>query len=118
MLGEPYQSGLPCAPFVSVPASQVKWTRARSEASLWVEKVVHAGVHRFGFYADIQNRTNQDSVTSENGRYTSVQVTDDQGQQRDVWLGGPLTRMAGRQITLGERCHCLPHSDNELSDRS
>ena len=113
-----YQSGAPYAPFVSVPASQTKWTSALnvnvlprgalrteslSEATVRLEKVLRAGVHRFGFYADVQNLFNRGTVTSRSGRFPSVQLTDGRGETFKVWLGGPLAQMAGRQVTLGAR---------------
>ena len=113
-----YESGAPYAPYVSVPKSATKWTDALNvnvlprgtfstervtQTAVRIEKVVRDGVHRFGVYADIQNLFNQGAVLSNNRRYPSTQLTDDQGKPFNVLVTGPLTQMPGRQITLGAR---------------
>jgi hypothetical protein len=113
-----WQSAAPYSVYASVPASQTRWTRAMSinvvptdaflgqsvsNTAVRVEKVLRFGVHRFGFYADIQNVFNLGSVTSQNGLYPNRTLTDSQGNDFKVWLGGPLAQVAGRQTTLGVR---------------
>jgi hypothetical protein len=113
-----YASGLPYAPYVLVPTSRTQWsgslavnaeprerfmTPSTTQTDFRIEKVIKLGFHRFGFYADVQNAFNQNVVQTANTRYPSVALRDGLGQRFNVYFAGPLTQLAGRQITLGGR---------------
>ncbi len=114
-----YGSGEPYAAYYRVSTSRTDWTssiyvnvdsrdmhisNAYSQLDLRLEKVINVGIHRFGFYADIANLFNQNTVVSNNGRYPSTSLSNiTTGASYPVYFGGPLTTLAGRQITLGAR---------------
>ena len=61
------------------------------------------GIHRFGFYADIENLFKQQVVLSRESRYPGRDLSDFEGNSFTVPFGGPRTLSPGRQITLGAR---------------
>ena len=113
-----YGSGYPYNAYVRVATSRTAWsgtlnvnvdnrdqhaTPAYSQLDLRFEKVFNVGFHRFGLYADVANIFNQGTVLSNQTRYPSISLSDTTGKSFPVYFGGPLTQMAGRQITLGAR---------------
>jgi hypothetical protein len=113
-----YHSGAPYLAQVNVGRRSTGWTRALLvnattrgafeteglvQTALRIEKVVRAGGHRFGVYADVQNVFNAGTVTANSQLYPFKTSTDQRGQSFKLWLTGPVAQMEGRQVTLGAR---------------
>jgi hypothetical protein len=112
-------SGLPYTAQANISSSTFNWTSristfleprgnhrndTFSQFDLRAEKVVTLGVHRFGFYADIENLFKQQIVTERESRYPNRSFSNFYtGEDYEVPFGGPRTLSPGRQITLGAR---------------
>jgi hypothetical protein len=116
-----YESGWPYAPYALVSKKATGWTGSIynnlvphgtepffvpgfTQTDLRLEKVINYGVNRFGFYLDLMNAFNQNSIQGEVGRYPSTSLTNPvTGASATVYLGQPTSQQAARQITLGIR---------------
>jgi hypothetical protein len=111
-------SGNPYTAYSNVSSGVFNWTgrinvnlepRGSHRNDTWtqldirIEKVFDVGIHRFGFYADIENLFNQAIVTARQDRYPSRDLTSLTGESFTLPFGGPTTLIGGRQITLGGR---------------
>jgi len=85
---------------------------SQTNLDLRLEKVVKAGIHRFGLYFDIANALNQLTVLSRQARFPTRTLSCPGGGNPSVCapgadvvvaFGDPLTVTAGRQLTLGLR---------------
>ena len=116
-----YESGWPYAPYALVSKSRTSWTGSIynnivphgtdpffvpgfSQTDLRLEKVINYGVNRFGFYLDLMNAFNQNSIQGEVGRFPSTSLTNPvTGISTTVYTTMPSSQQGARQITLGIR---------------
>jgi hypothetical protein len=106
-------SGLPYQADISVTGSTLNragsstiWIEPRGsrrlpffhQIDLRAEKVFEFDVHRLGFFVDVQNLLNEDTMTGVQTRYPSRSISGN-----SVAFGSPTAIQGARQVTLGAR---------------
>jgi hypothetical protein len=116
-----YESGWPYSVYARLSKGTVSWPSTLNnnivprgtapfmvpsftQTDIRLEKVINYGVNRFGFYLDLMNAFNQNSIQGEQSRFPSASLTNPaNGVSTTVYATQPTSQQDARQITLGIR---------------